>query len=232
MAVDIMVKIINGEIESHITHSRAKHALEQLTFPNNMEVTCIGKSAQVVQLLHHHLLHNKLIDDLLFHLTFGCQLLHVKMNIKLLLFLQMIDSAFGCYRQQLVRCIHINIFESERTVSTTEHHTQLQRHLEVLQNWRKGTRDITQLRPSLDFRSLEREFPSFLLAGQYDSGTIELQHRTLLLDSNILDMGHSLADTSSQAQIFHIETRHTVSGHKLRQLEVNGISLQIKNIQQ
>ena len=126
----------------------------------------------------------------------------------------------------------MNILECERAVGTTEHHTQLQRHLEILQHWGKGPRDITQLGLALNHRRPERELRAFLLTGQDDGGAVELQHRALLLDGDIADMSHTIADAGSQAQVLHIEACHTVSCHKLRQLEVHGIPLQVQMIQQ
>ena len=95
MAGDIVIKVIDGEIEGHIAHRRTQYALEQLVLPDYLEIARIGKVTQVVQLLHHHLLHHELIDDLLFHLALGHHLVHVEVDVELLLFLQMADAADG-----------------------------------------------------------------------------------------------------------------------------------------
>ena len=203
-----------GEIEVQASRSRTEHTLELLAPVWDMDGAFEGDIAEGAELVHHQLLHGKLVDNLLFHRTLGREFLDVEVDIEVFLLLEVVDTAHGLDGQPLVGGMHLDIPEEEGRVVAAEEYRQFQGHLEVLQHLCKGSRDILQERLAVDERRLEKELAAFFLTRQHHVGRIEVEDGVLMLQDNVAQMGILLRGAHREVEVLHIEARQRIFRHK------------------
>ena len=216
-----------GEIEVQASRSRTEHTLELLAAVWDMDGAFEGDIAEGAELVHHQLLHGKLVDNLLFHRTLGREFLDVEVDIEVFLLLEVVDTALGLDGQPLVGGMHLDIPEEEGRVIAAEEYRQFQGHLEVLQHLCKGSRDILQERLAVDERRLEKELAAFFLTRQHHVGRIEVEDGVLMLQHNVAQMGILLRGAHREVEVLHIEARQRILRHKAFHHRVQGILRQI-----
>ena len=219
--------IIMRKIKIQTSCSRTKYSLELLTAVRDMDIAFESDIAEGAELVHHQLLHGKLVDNLLFHRTLGREFLDVEVDIEVFLLLEVVDTALGLDGQPLVGGMHLDIPEEEGRVIAAEEYRQFQGHLEVLQHLCKGARDILQERLAVDERRLERELTALFLARQNHVGRIEVEDGVLMLQHNVAQMGILLRGAHREVEVLHIEARQRIFRHKAFHHRVQGILRQI-----
>ena len=219
--------IIMRKIKIQTSCSRTKYSLELLTAVRDMDIAFESDIAEGAELVHHQLLHGKLVDNLLFHRTLGSQLINVEEDVEVFLLLEVLYTAHGFECQPLVGGMHLDILEEEGRVIAAEEYRQFQGHLEVLQHLCKGSRDILQERLAVDERRLERELTALFLARQNHVGRIEVEDGVLMLQDNVAQMGILLRGAHREVEVLHIEARQRIFRHKAFHHRVQGILRQI-----
>ena len=136
---------------------------------------------QSIELLHHELPNDKLIDDALLFITFDDGTGDIEVHFQVVLVFQAGDKSRTFDVHQTVGTCHHHITEAQAFGITLHTHTEVQGQRKVAQHGSKGARDVLQNGRSTNGRGEEGELGTCLLVGEVHIATHEMELGALTL---------------------------------------------------
>ena len=99
---EVLGETVNHEVEVQIAVWRGEYSAEEHTFPQHVERTYVAYCSEEVNLLHHELLDNELIDDFCLYGTTCRHLVDVEVDVELILVSEVCDVSCGVDGKQFV----------------------------------------------------------------------------------------------------------------------------------
>ena len=139
IAGEKLAQVVNHEVEVNVPMSCRKRSSEQLTLPGDIKRTDIADGTKKINLFHHELLDNKLIDNLFLDSTTRSHLVHIEVNVQLVFVAQIREVSLCMDGKSLIVSEDKDIRKLHAVGITLHACPQIQRQGEVGKHRGKGT---------------------------------------------------------------------------------------------